>query len=38
MGLDINNVSWYCVLHRDTNHPHIHFCFFEMVVLNIITD
>lgn len=29
MGLDLNNVSWYCSLHRDTNHPHIHFCFFE---------
>ena len=32
MGLDINNVSWYCALHRDTNHPHIHFCFFEKKV------
>lgn len=29
MGLDINNVEWYCSLHRDTKHPHIHFCIFE---------
>ena len=30
MGLDLNNVSWYCALHRDTSkHPHIHFCIFE---------
>lgn len=32
MGLDVNNVSWYCALHRDTAHPHIHFCFFEKEV------
>lgn len=32
MGLDLNNVSWYCTLHRDTSkHPHIHFCIFEKV-------
>lgn len=30
MGLNLNNVSWYCALHRDTSkHPHIHFCIFE---------
>lgn len=30
MGLNLNNVSWYCSLHRDTSkHPHIHFCIFE---------
>lgn len=29
MGLDLNNVTWYCALHRDTNHPHIHFCIYE---------
>ena len=32
MGLNLNNVSWYCALHRDTSkHPHIHFCIFEKV-------
>lgn len=29
MGLDLNNVEWYCALHRNTNHPHIHFCIYE---------
>lgn len=30
MGLDINNVEWYCGLHRNTpSHPHIHFCIYE---------
>ena len=29
MGLNLNNVTWYCALHRDTNHPHIHFCIYE---------
>ena len=30
MELNLNNVSWYCSLHRDTSkHPHIHFCIFE---------
>jgi hypothetical protein len=29
MGLDINNVEWMCALHRDTKHPHIHFCIYE---------
>ena len=29
MGLDINNVEWMCTLHRDTKHPHIHFCIYE---------
>ena len=31
MGMDINNVDWMCTLHRDTNHPHIHFCFYEKI-------
>lgn len=31
MGLDINNVDWMCVLHRDTKHPHIHFCIYEKI-------
>ena len=32
MGLNLNNVSWYCSLHRDTSkHPHIHFCIFEKI-------
>ncbi len=31
MGLNINNVEWMCTLHRDTNHPHIHFCIYEKV-------
>lgn len=29
MGLDLNNTSWFCSLHRNTKHPHIHFCIFE---------
>lgn len=29
MGLDINNVEWMCTLHRDTKHPHIHYCLYE---------
>lgn len=30
MGLDTNNVEWYCGLHRNTPlHPHIHFCIYE---------
>lgn len=29
MGLDINNTEWMCTLHRDTKHPHIHFCIYE---------
>ena len=29
MGLDITNVEWMCSLHRDTKHPHIHFCLYE---------
>lgn len=30
LGLDINNVEWYCALHRNTpTHPHIHFCIYE---------
>ena len=29
MGLDLTNVEWLCALHRDTKHPHIHFCIFE---------
>ncbi|MBD9105368.1 hypothetical protein EGW03_02735 [bacterium] len=31
MGLDLNNISWYCALHRNTRNPHIHFCIFEKV-------
>lgn len=31
MGLDINNTEWLCALHRDTKHPHIHFCIYEKV-------
>ena len=31
MGLDINNVEWMCALHRDTKHPHIHFCLYEKI-------
>lgn len=31
MGLDINNVEWMCALHRDTKHPHIHFCIYEKI-------
>lgn len=31
MGLDVNNVDWMCTLHRDTKHPHIHFCIYEKV-------
>ena len=31
MGLDINNVDWLCTLHRDTKHPHIHFCIYEKI-------
>lgn len=29
MGLDLNNVSWYATLHRNTNNPHLHIIFFE---------
>lgn len=29
MGLDLNNVEWMCVLHRDTSHPHVHLCIYE---------
>ena len=29
MGLDLVNVEWLCTLHRNTKHPHIHFCIFE---------
>lgn len=30
LGLNINNVEWYCALHRNTpTHPHIHFCIYE---------
>ncbi len=32
MGLDLNNVNWYCSLHRNTKNPHIHFCIFEKKV------
>lgn len=31
MSLDINNTEWLCALHRDTKHPHIHFCIYEKV-------
>lgn len=29
MGLNINNVTWYCSLHRNTKNPHLHINFFE---------
>lgn len=29
LGLKLDNVSWYCSLHRNTPHPHIHINFFE---------
>lgn len=29
-GFNINNVSWYCSLHRDTKNPHLHINFFEL--------
>src|SRR5574344_2146047 len=29
MGLKLNNVSWYCSLHRNTNNPHLHINFYE---------
>lgn len=30
LGLNLNNVEWYCALHRNTpTHPHIHFCIYE---------
>ncbi|MBO6195359.1 MAG: hypothetical protein J6O56_03310 [Bacilli bacterium] len=29
MGMKLNNVSWYCSLHRNTAHPHLHIAFFE---------
>ena len=31
MGLDLTNVEWMCALHRDTKHPHIHFCLYEKI-------
>lgn len=32
LGLNINNVEWYCALHRNTpSHPHIHFCIYEKI-------
>ncbi len=31
MGLDLTNVEWLCALHRDTKHPHIHFCIYEKI-------
>lgn len=29
MGLDLNNITWFASLHRNTNNPHIHINFFE---------
>lgn len=29
MGLKLDNVSWYCSLHRNTDNPHLHINFFE---------
>ena len=29
MGLKLDNVTWYCSLHRNTAHPHLHINFFE---------
>ena len=29
MGLKLNNTTWYCSLHRNTKHPHLHISFFE---------
>lgn len=29
MGLKLDNVTWYCSLHRNTKHPHLHINFFE---------
>ena len=29
MGLKFDNVTWYCSLHRNTAHPHLHINFFE---------
>lgn len=34
MGLDLNNTEWMCSLHRDTKHPHIHMCLFEIISTN----
>ena len=29
MGFKMNNVTWYCSLHRNTDNPHLHINFFE---------
>lgn len=29
IGLKLDNVSWYCSLHRNTSNPHLHINFFE---------
>lgn len=29
IGFDLNNVSWYAGLHRNTKNPHLHICFYE---------
>lgn len=29
MGLKLDNVTWYCSLHRNTKNPHLHINFFE---------
>lgn len=34
LGFDLNNVSWYAGLHRNTNNPHIHLMFYENKIKN----
>ncbi len=34
LGFDLNNVSWFAGLHRNTNNPHIHLVFFEHKIHN----
>jgi len=34
LGFDLNNISWYAGLHRNTKSPHIHLIFYENKIRN----
>lgn len=36
MGFKMNNVTWYCSLHRNTDNPHLHINFLNIIKLFLI--